>query len=86
MAYTDIDNPTEIFTANLYSVNATNGKTITTGHTNDLIWTKGKSGTYGGRGLRIIDSVRGATKVLRDLDYPEKIILDMKEILQSLKI
>ena len=64
MAYTDIDNPTEIFTANLYSGNATNGKTITTGHTNDLIWTKGKSGTYGGRGLRIIDSVRGATKVL----------------------
>ena len=63
-AYTTIDNPTEIFTANLYSGNATNGTTITTGHTNDLIWTKGRAGTYGARGLRIIDSVRGATKVL----------------------
>ena len=64
MAYTEIDDPTKIFTANLYSGNATNGTTITTGHTNDLIWTKGRAGTYGARGLRIIDSVRGATKVL----------------------
>jgi len=64
MAYTTIDDPSGIFTANLYSGNATNGTTISTGHTNDLIWTKGRAGTYGGRGLRIIDSVRGATKVL----------------------
>ena len=64
MAYTTIDDPSGIFTVNLYSGNATNGTTISTGHTNDLIWTKGRAGTYGGRGLRIIDSVRGATKVL----------------------
>ena len=64
MAYTTIDDPSGIFTANLYSGNATNGTTISTGHTSDLIWTKGRAGTYGGRGLRIIDSVRGATKVL----------------------
>ena len=63
-AYTTIDDPSGIFTVNLYSGNATNGTTISTGHTNDLIWTKGRAGTYGGRGLRIIDSVRGATKVL----------------------
>mgnify|MGYP003646830561 CR=1 FL=1 len=62
--YTGVDDSTGFFTANLYSGNATNGKTITTGHTNDLIWTKGRAGTYGARGLRIIDSVRGATKVL----------------------
>jgi hypothetical protein len=62
--YTGVDDSTGFFTANLYSGNATNGTTITTGHTNDLIWTKGRAGTYGARGLRIIDSVRGATKVL----------------------
>ena len=60
MAYTDIDKPSDNFSATLYTGNAT-ARTIATGHQSDWVWLKRRDGTAG---HRIADSVRGATKLI----------------------
>ena len=60
MAYTDIDNPSDYFSATLYTANGT-ARTIATGHQSDWVWLKRRDGAAG---HRIADSVRGANKLL----------------------
>ena len=60
MAYTDIDKPSDYFSATLYTANGT-ARTIATGHQSDWVWLKRRDGVAG---HRIADSVRGVNKLL----------------------
>ena len=66
MAYTDIDDPTAYFQANLHSGDGGTGQTLTfDGNSDlqlDLHW--GKCRSEGGREWQVIDTVRGITKGL----------------------
>ena len=65
MAYTTINKSTEHFNAVNYSGTGNTGLNITgVGFQPDLVWTKGRSGTYGVSNHKLVDAVRGAGNTL----------------------
>ena len=65
MAYTTINKSTDYFNTKLYSGNGTTNHNITgVGFQPDLVWTKGRSGSYGVSNHKLADAVRGAGNII----------------------
>jgi hypothetical protein len=76
MAYSTISKPSLYFNTKLYSGNGTTNHNITgVGFQPDLVWTKGRSGSYGVSNHKLADAVRGAGKIihanLNDAEYDQ---------------